>query len=186
MPLALLGGVAWRRRQPPTPRQTGTSVANIKDAAKRLARAARRARSPRRALKFLEACYRTHMLASKYHAGPRVLHGAGLHALAGAGRHLSPRCRRRTRREMKAPVARDHRAIDARDAFRRSSRSTRFNQKQADSLKKAVDTHGMPLFIKSVFPESGKKQRLRERQRGPGARRQGRGKPQDQGQRLIP
>ena len=59
-------------------------VANIKDAATRLALLHRREGSPG-VLKFLDACYRTQLLASEFSQGLEFLHGAGLYAHAGSG-----------------------------------------------------------------------------------------------------
>jgi hypothetical protein len=125
-------------------------VANIKDAAERLGRL-HTTRGPKAAYDFIDACYRTHSLASDYsqpfeaciaqdyietkvlanvfsRLPPDVLSKLGVptpDALADAmGRRIVAAFS-----QYKIPVA------------------------YAESLKKLVDKHGLPVFMKIVFPD---------------------------------
>ncbi len=70
-----------------TAKEDWNHVANIKDAATRLAILHKREGSPG-VLKFLDACYRTQLLASKFSQGLEFMHGAGLYAHADPGDRL--------------------------------------------------------------------------------------------------
>lgn len=129
-------------------------VENVKGAAKRLGEMQRRQGSEA-VLKFLEACYKTHMLAENFTEG---LEGcmAQDYMLSQMLAVIYAKVPADKLAEMKAPSS-EVIARAMRGRFQAIFQQYKFTQEQADNLKKAVDVHGMPVFIKLVFPNTGKK-----------------------------
>lgn len=125
-------------------------IANIKDAADRLAKLHRTAGS-QGVLKFLDACYRTHLLASTYTQGLEAcLAQDYMHTLILA--QIYARVPPETRAKMHAPSPE---LIAKGMGERFASAFTQYHRTQADAeaFKKLVDMHGFPLFLKEVFPK---------------------------------
>jgi hypothetical protein len=125
-------------------------VANIKDAAKRLAVLHEREGSVG-VLKFLDACYRTQMLASEYSQGLES-------CMAQDYMHT------RVLAKIYAAIPEDERAkmgVPSPEAiadgmgkrFVAAFSQYKISTKQAEAFKKMVDKNGLPLFVKSVFPK---------------------------------
>jgi len=129
-------------------------IENVKGAAKRLGELQLRQGSEA-ALKFLEACYKTHMLAEKYTEGLEACMAQD-YMLSQLLAVIYAKVPADKLAEMKAPSA-DVIARAMRGRFQAIFQQYKITQQEADSLKKAVDEHGMPVFIKLVFPNTGKK-----------------------------
>ncbi|MGE0380506.1 MAG: hypothetical protein AB7O90_06620 [Hyphomicrobium sp.] len=127
---------------------------NVTDAAKRLAEMQRRQGSEA-VLKFLEACYKTHMLAEKYTEGLEACMAQD-YMLSQLLAVIYSKVPPEKLADMKAPSP-EVIARAMRGRFLAIFQQYNISQEQADSLKKAVDEHAMPLFIKLVFPNSSKK-----------------------------
>ena len=137
------------------PKAEWNQVANVKDAAKRLGELHRR-KGSEAALKFLEACYKTHMLAGKYTEGLESCMAQD-YMLSQVLAVIYSRVPHDKLKDMKAPTA----DVIARSMFGRFQaifQQYQMTQEQADSLKKAVDQHGMPIFVKAVFPKRPKEE----------------------------
>lgn len=130
-------------------RETWNHVANIKDAAKRLGELHRREGSAG-VLKFLDACYRTQMLASEYTAGLESCMAQDyMHSQVLA--QIYARIPQADRVRMGTPAPEDiARSMGAR--FVAAFRQYKISTKQAEAFKKMVDKDGMPIFLKTVFP----------------------------------
>jgi hypothetical protein len=130
-------------------KETWDHIANIKESAKRLGELHQREGSAG-VLKFLDACYRTQMLASEYTAGlESCLAQDYMHSQVLA--QIYSRIPQEQRVKMGTPAPEDiARGMGARFgvAFKQYNMST----KQADALRKMVDANGMPIFLKAVFP----------------------------------
>lgn len=129
---------------------TWDHAANIKDAAQRLAKLHKREGSTG-VLKFLDACYRTHMLASDFSKGLESCMAQDyMHTqvLATIYSKLPPERLQR----LGAPSP--QRIADAMST-RFVAAFTQYKVSVADGedFKKLVDTHGFPVFIKAVFPK---------------------------------
>lgn len=124
-------------------------AANIKDAATRLADLHRRQGS-QGVLKFLDACYRTQTLASKYSAGLESCMAQDyMHSQVLA--QIYARIPQAERVRMGTPAPEDiARAMGQR--FVATFRQYKISTKEAEKFKKLVDVNGMPIFLKSVFP----------------------------------
>jgi hypothetical protein len=129
--------------------ETWDHVANIKDSAKRLGELHQREGSAG-VLKFLDACYRTQMLASEYTAGlESCLAQDYMHSQVLA--QIYSRIPQEQRVKMGTPAPEDiARGVAAR--FVAAFSQYKLSAKQADALKTMVDKDGMPIFLKSVFP----------------------------------
>ena len=130
-------------------KETWDHVANIKDAAKRLGALHQREGSAG-VLKFLDACYRTQMLASEYTAGlESCLAQDYMHSQVLA--QIYARIPQADRVRMGTPAPEDiARGMGAR--FVAAFRQYKISTKQAEALKKMIDKDGMPIFLKAVFP----------------------------------
>ncbi len=130
-------------------KETWDHVANIKDSAKRLGELHKREGS-QGVLKFLDACYRTQMLASEYTAGlESCLAQDYMHSQVLA--QIYARIPQEERVKMGTPAPEDiARSMGAR--FVAAFTQYKISPKQADALKKMVDKDGMPIFLKAVFP----------------------------------
>lgn len=134
-------------------KETWDHVANIKDAAKRLGDLHQREGSAG-VLKFLDACYRTQMLASEYTAGlESCLAQDYMHSQVLA--QIYARIPQADRVRMGTPAPEDiARGMGAR--FVAAFRQYKISTKQAEALKKMIDKDGMPIFLKAVFPPQKK------------------------------
>lgn len=129
-------------------------IENVKGAARRLGVMQRRQGSEA-TLKFLEACYKTHMLAEKYTEGLESCMAQD-YMLSQMLAVIYAKVPIEKLNAMKAPSS-DVIARAMRGRFQSIFRQYKITQKQADNLKKAVDEYGMPAFIKIVFPNTDKK-----------------------------
>jgi len=130
-------------------KETWDHVANIKDAAKRLADLHRREGSAG-VVKFLDACYRTQMLASEFSAGLESCMAQDyMHSQVLA--QIYARIPQEDRVKMGTPAPEDiARGMGAR--FVAAFSQYKVSIKEANAFKKMVDKDGMPIFLKSVFP----------------------------------
>ncbi len=130
-------------------KETWDHVANIKDAAKRLGELHQREGSAG-VLKFLDACYRTQMLASEYSAGlESCLAQDYMHSQVLA--QIYARIPQEERVKMGTPAPEDI-ARGMGQRFVAAFSQYKISTKEADSFKKMVDKNGMPIFLKAVFP----------------------------------
>jgi hypothetical protein len=143
-------------------------VENVKGAAKRLGEMHRR-QGAEATLKFLEACYKTHMLAERYTEGLESCMAQD-YMLSQMLAVIYSRVPPEKLKDIKAPTA-EIIARSMRGRFQAIFQQYQFTQQQADDLRKAVDKHGMPIFVKAVFPKRN----------GEGA-----GQPQPQSKDLVP
>ena len=136
---------------PATVAITWDREANIREVAERIGRV-QRTQGAEAAMKLIDACYRTHGLASAYSAafeGCIVQDYLESKLLVRIYSRLKPE----NLRKMGAPTAE---AIG--EAMGRRLVAA-FNQykigtEEAQAIKTAADTHGLPLFLKTVFPKS--------------------------------
>jgi hypothetical protein len=130
-------------------KETWDHVANVKDAAKRLGDLHRREGSAG-VLKFLDACYRTQMLASEYSPGlESCLAQDYMHSQVLA--QIYARIPQEERVRMGTPAPEDiARGMGAR--FVAAFTQYKISVKEAEAFKKMVDKNGMPIFLKAVFP----------------------------------
>lgn len=130
-------------------KETWNHVANIKDAARRLGELHQREGSAG-VLKFLDACYRTQMLASEYTAGLESCMAQDyMHSQVLA--QIYARIPQADRVRMGTPAPEDiARGMGAR--FVAAFKQYKISPKQAEAFKKMVDKNGMPIFLKAVFP----------------------------------
>lgn len=128
--------------------------ANITDAAKRLVVLHRREGSTG-VLKFLEACYKTHLLSSAFTAGLESCMAQDLmHAqiLAVVYSRLPPE----RIKQMGAPTP----EIIAKSMNARITSSFmqyKVTVKEGEEFKRIVNEHGMPIFMAGIFPKSAPK-----------------------------
>jgi hypothetical protein len=136
----------------PTParaKETWDHVANIKDAAKRLSDLHRREGSAG-VLKFLDACYRTQMLSSKFTQGLESCMAQDyMHSQVLARIYANIPQADRVRMGVPAP---EDIAKAMGQRFMAAFTQYKMSVKQADAFRKMVDKNGMPIFLKSVFP----------------------------------
>jgi hypothetical protein len=130
-------------------RETWDHVANIKDAARRLGQLHQREGSAG-VLKFLDACYRTQMLASEFSQGLESCMAQDyMHSQVLA--QIYARIPQADRVRMGTPAPEDiARGMGAR--FIAAFREYKISTKEAEAFKKMVDKDGMPIFLKAVFP----------------------------------
>lgn len=126
-------------------------VENVKDAAKRLG-VMQTSQGADATLKFLEACYKTHMLAEKFTAGLEACMAQD-YMLSQMLAVVYSRVPKEQRDTMKAPAA-DVIAHSMRGRFQSIFAQYKFTQDEAEGLKRAVDKHAMPIYIKAVFPKT--------------------------------
>lgn len=125
-------------------------AANIKDAAQRLAKLHKREGSTG-VLKFVEACYRTHLLASDYSKAMEAcmaqdyMHTRILTTIYGK---LPEDQRKRLGMPSPELIAGgfNQRVVTTFQQYKVSLAD-------AEDFKKQVDTHGFPVFVKAVFPK---------------------------------
>ena len=142
--IAVAGGPA-----PALAKETWNHVANIKDAAKRLAALHRREGSAG-VLKFLDACYRTQMLSSEFSQGLESCMAQDyMHSQVLARIYAKIPQAERVRMGVPAP---EDIAKGMGQRFVAAFSQYKISIKQAEAFKRMVDKDGMPLFMKAVFP----------------------------------
>ncbi len=129
---------------------TWDRAANIQDAAKRLGALHRREGS-QGVLKFLDACYRTHTLASQFNRGLEACMAQDyMHSQVLAV--IYARVPQEARAKLNAPSPE---LIAQSMSARFAAVFSQYNltSGQTGEFKKSVDTHGIPIFLKAVFPK---------------------------------
>ncbi len=127
-------------------------VGNIKDAAGRLATLHRRQGSPG-VLKFLDACYRTHLLASSFSQGLEACMAQDyMHTQVLATIYSKISAEERTKLGAPSP---ELIAQGMGQRFVAAYAQYKVALAEAEDFKKLVDKHGFPVFLKAVFPKSG-------------------------------
>lgn len=126
-------------------------AANIKGAATRLVDLHRRQGS-NGVLRFLDACYRTHMLASEFNAGIEAcLAQDYMHsqALARIYSRVPPEVREKNKNPSPEEISKGF-------AGRFVAAFAQYKLAAADAtqFKALVDKHGLPVFLKGVFPNA--------------------------------
>jgi len=142
----LLGGAST---PPAEPNQEWDRIANIKDAATRLAGLQRR-RGASRAYEFIDACYRTHMLSEEYTKALEACIAQDYmetQVLALVYSRVPPDALRRQGAPSPRLLA---------DAMGQRITAAFANYKMpvsyVEDFKKLVDQHGFPLFYNKLFP----------------------------------
>ena len=126
-------------------------AANIEDAAGRLATLHKREGSPG-VLKFLDACYRTHLLASEYTKGLEACMAQDyMHTRVLATIYAKMPEQERKKLGMPSP---ELMADGMNHRFVTSFLQYKVTVTDADDFKKLVDTFGFPVFVKAVFPKA--------------------------------
>ncbi|HEY8194123.1 MAG TPA: hypothetical protein VIF13_03670 [Hyphomicrobium sp.] len=147
--IALLLGVIAAAPTPSMAKETWDHVANIKDAAKRLAILHLREGSPG-VLKFLDACYRTQMLSSEYTEGLESCMAQDyMHSQVLA--KIYAKIPQADRVRMGVPAPEDI-ANGMGQRFVAAFAQYKISVKEATAFKKMVDKNGMPIFVNAVFP----------------------------------
>jgi hypothetical protein len=124
--------------------------ANIKEAAGHLSKL-HRAQGSQGVIKFLDACYRTHTLASEFNRGLEACMAQDyMHSQVLAVVYAKVPPEERVKSNYPSPDF-----IAKTMSARFSSVFAQYNvtTEQTDAFKKAVDTHGFPIFLKAVFPK---------------------------------
>lgn len=134
---------------------TWDRTANIADAAKRLGVLHRREGS-RGVLKFLDACYRTHMLSSEYSKGLEACMAQDfMHTQVLASIYAKVPLEQRQKLDTPSP---ELIASGMQQRFASAFAQYRIATPEADAFKVLVEKQGMPVFLKAVFPKSAKPQ----------------------------
>lgn len=134
---------------PAAAKETWDHVANIKDAATRLAELHKREGSPG-VLKFLDACYRTQMLASEFSQGLESCMAQDyMHTQVLAKIYAAIPDAERQRMGTPSPEAI---AEGMGQRFVAAFAQYKMTVKEAEAFKKLVDKNGLPLFVNAVFP----------------------------------
>ncbi|MEQ1718245.1 MAG: hypothetical protein ABL907_20070 [Hyphomicrobium sp.] len=146
------------------PKPEWNQTANIKDAANRLAKL-QRAEGSEAVLKFLEACYKTHTLASKYTQG---LEGcmAQDYMLSQVLATIYTKVPPEALAKMRAPSP-DLIARSMRGRFQAIFAQYQITQPEADAFKTAVERVGFPIFIKAIFPKAAQDKASNNKDGGP-------------------
>jgi len=148
--VALFLGVMTAASAPSLAKETWNHVANIKDAAKRLAVLHKREGSAG-VLKFIDACYRTQMLSSTYTQGlESCLAQDYMHSQVLA--QIYARIPQAERVRMGVPAPEDI-ANGMGRRFVAAFKQYHLGVKKAEEFKRLVDKNGLPIFVKSVFPQ---------------------------------
>lgn len=125
-------------------------VANIKDAANRLA-VLHKAQGSAGVLKFLDACYRTHLLAESFSQGLEACMAQDyMHTQVLAS--IYSRLPQEAIDKMHAPSPKDL-ADGMGKRFVLAFSQYKVSVTDADDFRKLVDKYGFPIFIKAVFPK---------------------------------
>ncbi len=145
LPFLLGSATAWAAAESPDWDQ----VANIKDAAARLAQM-QRSQGATRAFAFIDACYRTHSLSSKYTKAFEACIAQDYletQVLAMIYSRLPPE----TLKKLGAPTPQ----LLAKTMGQRIATAFATYDvpvEQVKAFKKLVDEHGVPVFFKALFP----------------------------------
>ena len=134
----------------PAPKPAWDQTANIKQAAGHLAKL-HRAQGSQGVIKFLDACYRTHTLASTFNRGLEACMAEDyMHSqvLAVIYARLPEEARAKSNFPSPDFIAK---TMGARFSSIFSQYS--FTTAEADDFKTSVDKHGFPIFLKAVFPK---------------------------------
>lgn len=125
-------------------------VANVRGAAGRLAVMHKREGSPG-VLKFLDACYRTHLLASEFNQGLEACMAQDyMHSQVLA--QMYSKLSTDQRKAMRAPSAEDI-ARGMGQRFLLAYSQYHVSPAEADVFRKLVDKEAFPIFLKAVFPK---------------------------------
>lgn len=153
LPIAVFAAVALAiapaRAAPPT--YDWDRVANVKVAAKQIGEI-QVAQGADKAFEFINNCYKTHSLAasySKYFEGCIAQDLMLMEALAAIYSRVPPD---RLRRTGAPSVELLQRSLNQRIAGAYGTYN--IPPTEVQSLKKIVDSHGMPVFLKIVFPKA--------------------------------
>lgn len=139
----------WAAPSPTVAKEAWDHVANVKDAAKRLADLHKREGSAG-VLKFLDACYRTQMLASEYSRGLESCMAQDyMHSQVLA--QIYARIPQAERVRMGVPAPEDI-ANGMGQRFVAAFKQYKISTKKAEAFRQLVQKNGMPIFVKSVFP----------------------------------
>lgn len=126
-------------------------AANIKGAATRLV-ALHRSQGSEGVLKFLNACYRTQLLASEFNAGVEAcLAQDYMHsrALAEIYARVPPEVRQRNKNPSPEEISKGFT-----DRFVAAFAQYKLAESDVTQFRALVDKHGLPVFIKGVFPNA--------------------------------
>ncbi|MBK9078221.1 MAG: hypothetical protein WBP38_06840 [Hyphomicrobium sp.] len=125
--------------------------ANIEDAAKRLVKLHKREGSTG-VLKFLDACYRTHLLSSTFTAGLESCMAQDLmhtQLLALIYSRLPPERLKKLGAPSPEAIAKS-----MNERFVTSFMQYKVTVTEGDEFKRQVNEYGVPIFVKGVFPKS--------------------------------
>lgn len=126
---------------------------NIKGAATRLVVLHRREGTVG-VLKFLDACYRTHMLASEFNAGLEAcLAQDYMHSnvLASIYARVPPEARKKNNNPSAGDIAKS-----LGERFVVAFAQYKMKAEDVKVFRALVDKHGLPLFLKGVFPKGSR------------------------------
>ena len=126
-------------------------AANIKGAATRLV-ALHRSQGSEGVLKFLDACYRTHLLASEFNAGVEAcLAQDYMHsqALAQIYARVPPEVRQKNRNPSPEEISKGFA-----DRFVAAFAQYKLAAADATQFRALVNRYGLPVFFKGVFPNA--------------------------------
>ncbi len=127
-------------------------AANVKEAAERLSRL-HKAKGSEAVLKFLDACYRTHALASRFNAaleGCMAQDYVHSRVLVAVYERVPEAVRAAKKLPTPGAIAG---AMNAR--FEAVIRQYSVAPKDVEAMKAAFETHGVPVFVASAFPNAG-------------------------------
>lgn len=148
----LSGSAAWSaEEQASPPKPVWDQVANVKDAAARIAKL-QRAKGAEAAYKFIDACYRTHSLAENYTAGLEACIAQDYlqtKMLVQIYQRTPPETLRKYGSPSPEKLA-DTMGKRIVAAFAQYKIPTA----QVEAFKATVDKHGLPVFVAIVFPEA--------------------------------
>lgn len=129
-------------------------VANVKEAANHLAKL-HRAQGSQGVVKFLDACYRTHMLASDFNRGLEACMAQDyMHSQVLAVIYAKLPAEDRQKAGAPSP---EFIAKSMGTRFAAVFDQYKFSAEQTADFKKIVDKHGFPIFVKAVFPKANSK-----------------------------
>ncbi|MBX9683620.1 MAG: hypothetical protein K2X41_07505 [Hyphomicrobium sp.] len=133
---------------------TWDRAANIKDAAERLAKLHQRQGS-QGVLKFLDACYRTHLLSSTFNQGVEAcLAQDYIHAQTLATIYARLPAQARQQRGIPSPELISQ---GMQQRLITTFRQYKITPDEAVVFQKLVEKHGLSLFLQAVFPNADAK-----------------------------
>lgn len=136
---------------PEPPAVTWDQPANIRDAAERIAKI-QRGKGADAAIKFIDACYRTHSLAERYSAAFESCIAQD-YLETNLLAKIYSRLPAETLKKLGAPSAE---ALGTAMGRRIAAAFAQYKvpAKAASDFKDLVDLHGVPVFLKIVFPNA--------------------------------